>query len=332
MIQDALDLHGFGDEADDVHFAAAARADERIDLVYAPERAKAHSMYSKQQLDTIVPMATRLFAIVARTGRRVVVFRRGPSKQVRMLLWHLDSDTFEPGQWLKARVYERRCDLSPNGTKLIYFAADWRPGFGSWTAISTPPYFTALAVWPKGDAWGGGGLFESPITIALNHPSSQTTLAEGFKLGRRMKVVPFGQFPGRGEDDPIYDARLRRDGWTCAGEVGGKKHPFGNKIWIEYDPPLIYTKPSPTDGRLLAMKIRGIKEQDGPWYVIDHAVGDTDLERTDWADWDANGDLLFAREGRIYRQSSGDPVELIDLCDDTFEEVPPPTSATRWNG
>src|SRR5262249_25498999 len=52
---------------------------------------------------------------------------------------------------VQGRIYERRCDLTPAGDRLVYFAASFRQPLHSWTAISRPPYLTALALWPKGD-------------------------------------------------------------------------------------------------------------------------------------------------------------------------------------
>src|SRR5215471_13433178 len=108
----------------------------------------------------------RLFVILAREAHKAIIFRRGPSNWVRLIVWNTDNDTFEYGQWFKGRVYEEKCDLSPNGTKLIYFAAKHYKRFdlkaeykNYWTAISKPPYFTALAMWPEITTYGGGGLF-----------------------------------------------------------------------------------------------------------------------------------------------------------------------------
>lgn len=70
--------------------------------------------------------SARLFVIAARNAPIALIFRRGPSKQVLLIGWNLEDDTFEIGQWLKGRIYERRCDLSPEGEMLLYFAANWR--------------------------------------------------------------------------------------------------------------------------------------------------------------------------------------------------------------
>src|SRR5689334_10667690 len=110
--------------------------------------------------------STRLYVLLARKAPIGVVFRRGPSKQVLLLSWNTETHEIRKGQWLKGRIYEHRCDLSPSGEKLIYFAANQRQPMYSWTAVSRPPFLTALALWPKGDAWGGGGLFENERTLA----------------------------------------------------------------------------------------------------------------------------------------------------------------------
>ncbi len=70
--------------------------------------------------------ACRLFGLVARQARKVVVFRRGPSKQCCLILWDLATDSFEIGQWVKTRVREQWSDVSPDAAYLIYHADDYR--------------------------------------------------------------------------------------------------------------------------------------------------------------------------------------------------------------
>src|SRR5215210_4376444 len=114
--------------------------------------------------------AARLYFILARQAPTGVIYRRGKSNQVQLIKWNLENDTFEAGQWLRGRIYERRSDLSPDGALLVYFAAKhsaktWQQS--SWTAISRPPYLKALSFWFKGDCWSGGGLFESNSKLLL---------------------------------------------------------------------------------------------------------------------------------------------------------------------
>ena len=67
----------------------------------------------------------RLHVILARNGSKAVVFRRGPSDKVAVIGWEREDDSFTPGQWLRGRIYPYRCDLSPDGVYLIYFAAKY---------------------------------------------------------------------------------------------------------------------------------------------------------------------------------------------------------------
>jgi hypothetical protein len=250
----------------------------------------------------------RIYAILARKSPLGVVFRRGPSRSVLLIQWNTADDTFDYGQWFKGRIYERRCDLSPNGNLLLYFAANYREPYRSWSAISRPPFLTALALWPKGDGWGGGGHFASSNRIELNHRDGEINLADGFSLPKWLKVKQLGERPGWGEDNPIWSERLKRDGWTLISYPTKTKDDFGAKVWVEFSPPLVWHKPHPVWPKRysLEMSITGLKERDGPWYLTEHSVimGNRNIDRigrSDWAEWSTSGDLLFAMSGCLYR-------------------------------
>ncbi len=127
-----------------------------------------------------------MFVLLARQANVGVILRRGPTKWFHVTLWDTQKDAFEGGQWFRGRIYPERCDVSPDGKLFLYFAGKFRQrdvarGYGTtWTAVSRPPYLTALALWPIGDTWGGGGVFlddrtvlistSSPSFGARNHP------------------------------------------------------------------------------------------------------------------------------------------------------------------
>lgn len=245
------------------------------------------------------------------------MLRRGPSKQVACIGWELKDDSFEVGQWFKGRIYERRCDLSPSGKLLAYFAANWKPGPMSWTAVSRTPYLKAVMMWPKGDAWGGGGLFDGESTLALNHHALQRSLAEGQQLLRGFRVEPLGPRPGMGEDDPIDSARRARDGWRLVQEASWQKDDFdgpvsfpvvrgSERIWARTQPRAAKKKLARAVVELEEI-LHGIGERDGSWYMTEYRLVNHEdevtisLGRIDWADWDHDGDLLFARTGKLYR-------------------------------
>lgn len=70
----------------------------------------------------------RLHAILARDADKAVVFRRGPSNKTAILEWDLQTDRFKLGQWFYGSFYPYRCDISPDGRHLVYFAAKYGRG------------------------------------------------------------------------------------------------------------------------------------------------------------------------------------------------------------
>jgi hypothetical protein len=299
----------------------------------------------------------RLYALIARSRRVGVVFRRGPSKQVRLIRWSLSNDRFQPGQWLKGHVYAERCDLSPDGELLCYFAGNHRAPHGTWTAISRPPYFTALALWAKGDAWGGGGLFDSRMRLRLNHRTApyhrndETALADGFRLPKRFTIAPLWENAGWGEDDPIRAMRLQRDGWLFVQAAQGIEwQGIGAPIGATAGTPEIITKPmNARAGLLYTLRVarHGRFERDGRSNVESaELVGPgpeqarlRELGRVDWADLDHNGDVLWAWAGKLWRLprpkrvadfATAAPRLLADFNDMRFEAIAPPASAKRW--
>ncbi len=180
----------------------------------------------------------RLHVLLAREAPVGVILRRGLSKSVCTIRWNLIADQFEIGQWLRGRIYERRADLSPDGRYLIYFAMNGKwssKSRGSWTAVSRAPWLKAIAFYPKGDCWLGGGLFTAASTYWLNDGCSDAAL-ECAEVRRDVKFRPAG---GHGGECPsVYYPRLLRDGWTLRTRIDGgtgcavfeKVHP--SKGWI----------------------------------------------------------------------------------------------------
>ncbi|MFM2389469.1 MAG: hypothetical protein RLZZ437_1024 [Pseudomonadota bacterium] len=113
----------------------------------------------------------RLFLFHSEAAPLTVILRRGPSEHHRLILWHHDGDRFEDGQWLMARVDPDLCALSPDGRHMlvqINDGAQWRHGFGCYTVLCRPPYFTALSLFPQPEPWIGGGAFYGTAHYAIN--------------------------------------------------------------------------------------------------------------------------------------------------------------------
>jgi hypothetical protein len=163
----------------------------------------------------------RLFVLFARDARVGLVLRRGPSAWVHLVQWDTQRDVFTPGAWFRGRIYEDKCDLSPDGELLVYAAYQgnrWGSEYtGSWTALSRPPWLSALALWPMGTTYGGGGRFLDDRRLILRgtgklHPKHPP----GGLASSRLEVTPgpaplqgsSGEAPGADWSGRDHDNRL----------------------------------------------------------------------------------------------------------------------------
>ena len=142
------------------------------------------------------PVACRLSLVFASDAPVAVVLRRGPSKWVEITKWDTRKDHFEEGQWFHGRIYGERCGLSPDGSLFVYFATKYRGGdkgdgyADTYTAVSKPPYLTALAMWPEGSTWGGGGRFIGNKTLRLAYGAGGTRTPRNGKTEIFMAPMP----------------------------------------------------------------------------------------------------------------------------------------------
>jgi hypothetical protein len=120
-----------------------------------------------------------MFVHFARQANIGIILTRGPTEWWHVTLWNTRRDVFESGQSFRGSIYPAKCDVSPNGKLFIYFAGKFnrrqttKSYRDTWTAVSRPPYLTALALWPMGGTWGGDGLFIDDQTVLLGHLSPQ---------------------------------------------------------------------------------------------------------------------------------------------------------------
>lgn len=284
-------------------------------------------------------VSARLFIIFARKSPTAVIFRRGPSKWVQLIKWDTSTDTFEAGQWFNGRIYERRSDLSPDGSLLIYFAqkitarsledTDYTY---AWTAISRPPFLTALALWPKGDCWHGGGLFKDAKTVLLNHKPQVAKPHEKHKA-RGLRVIPNRN--AHGEDDPIFSQRLDRDGWQLKIELQIENRGYPRLFHTIQPEVRKKTNPNHTHAIRLTRSIECVEYSERFALCSLNPPVVSQIDRASWVDWDQRGRLVFARDGKIFAASISPGChlaeeQLADLNPSRPEVVPPPEWATKW--
>lgn len=182
-----------------------------------------------------VATPARVHILLARDARTAVVIRRGPTRKVCIVGWNREDDTFHVGQWLYGRIYERRCDLSPDGKHFLYFAMNgqWQSEvLGSWSAVSRAPYLRALGLWAKGDCWNGGGLFLTNRKFWLNDGCGHREIHDHTSM-KIEKAHPQANVYG-GECPGVYYIRLQRDGWELVSRgpdgQGGRITQFRKRI------------------------------------------------------------------------------------------------------
>lgn len=303
----------------------------------------------------------RIEGIIARKANVAVVFRRGPSRETQMLLWDLNTDEVTPGQWIRGLVNIRQCDLTSDGKLLvagIYDANSRRTAASQvppsiaqgWTAISRPPYFTALALWF--DASGNGGRWTSDRDL---HLFTQALPDKG-RLSSRIRLrVP-------GQAGTPFETRCRCDGWVhtagstivhiprnwredeklmrtlmCAGisretldqllpSQFPMDVPIGGKTW---ELPF-------SGGRLVRTQV-GYDSDERLTLVEESGEVRVTLERPwnswAWLDLDGRGRVVYGDKGCLWAWKNfpqGEPKLVADLNANRFEPIPPPDWAREW--
>jgi hypothetical protein len=304
---------------------------------------------------TTPAIPARVFGVSGPAAPIVLLLRRGPTRWMQLVQWRTDTDTFTDGQWFHGQLYERRCSLSPDGQLFAYFVSKYgtrSPASETWTAISRPPYFTALALWPKGDAWCGGGVFQENRTLLLNHPAGGAPM---IAPASHLRVVEGTAIPWfrQGEDYPIYPAILQQQGWQRV-----EQSPYGATLEevVQRLPvlpkgrgrgrymrsaALIWQKTSANTRFRLQQTYYGTDfNRIGDHAIMEWLLIDTmtkqarEIEQAEWADWDQRGRLLFTRQGQAWASMPDtfpqEASSLLDLNDRRFRPLPSPDWASQW--
>jgi len=268
----------------------------------------------------------RLHVFLARDAPIGVVLRRGPAAWARLSVWHTDTDTFEHGQWIHARVFERRSDLSADGSLFIAFirtnAARLRAGqqADTWIAISRPPYFHALALWWVGGTYCTGGLFPDrrSVWVGWQHAPDQGRLPSWLKYA---STIPHVDRTNNWTDRTVFHNRLLRDGWVLVADSAGgswERHHSHQPLT------LVFTE--------LGWDARAFGGPHLAEYALRSAESDVlALQGVTWADWDQRGRLIMVQDGRLlHRQSQNTWLTLADFNAQQPETNAAPALARRW--
>lgn len=242
----------------------------------------------------------------------VVIGHQGPWFHIAR--WDLRTGKLAPGAWLRGRIYQRRCDVSADGSLFSYFAMK---GGRAFHAVSRVPWLTALALFHVDSTYHRGCHFE-----ASGRPTPRLEPIEGsvepLSTKHGLRLVANGPEP--------YAVELRR-GWTP--HTAAPRRP-ANDVWHERTPQWL-VRQRPGGGETLELRdngyVRGRLEGRAPQYLLDGEP----LTGVVWADWDARGRLLVAtRAGRLEIRNARNAVSHESVLEWTPSPAPPPASARRW--
>lgn len=257
----------------------------------------------------------RVFGIGAVDADVVAVLRRGPSNWSHVGRWDVAARRYEPGSWLHGTLYPQRCDLSPDGRYLCYFAlkgnSSWELG-QTYIAVSRLPWLTALAAWRTTGTWTRGAYFVADSgRCDLGPPDAGDTDGLRGRYGLAM-TEPAG-YPverRRGwRETPATPARAATDVWDerRAAEVHMARpqpQPLkGRAPWSGGTRPWLVVSGGYAAHRTLP------RHYDAPRYELRDRPDGSLLEHLDevhWADWARDGHLLTATtDGRLQIRDRG---------------------------
>jgi hypothetical protein len=270
----------------------------------------------------------RLTVRFARKAPVAVLLRRGPSRWAQLITWHLDNDRLEPGQWIKARIYEDLCDLSEDGELFVYSArkgSAWttshRDRVGeTWTTISRPPFFSALALWPNG-CWDGGGMFTPQRSVTLGLPTPRAH-PDYPATGIDVHGYPMPKYQPQSLSTQI----ALRDGWqplACSTEE------LQGYYWRLQSP--LEKLGCKGSVRIIRTTTRDKRYKTTDHFRVLNVHGETDLGAADFVDFDSKGRLTQGRSGRLLVCSdpTGQQLEWQELADFS-SSVPTPLPPADW--
>jgi hypothetical protein len=240
----------------------------------------------------------RIHLLPAQASPCVLVIRRKPSKCFHIIRWNTKSDKLEHGSWFHGKLYPKRCDISFDGQWMIYLAMG--ASGNTWNGICRLPYLRTLAEGANMGTWFGGGYWHDRQTLLLNQ-WQPTQGSVPFKLAQLQPK--FG-----GEDLSVLYAKWERDGWQRRGNNYGTTRRIENpsKYMIACDGDDAWqNRPSRKHPPLIAQYVGYLEHGYTFRFSLDRFENLLD-NQVDSACWDSLGNLVYSRQGILYKYSLSD--------------------------
>lgn len=263
---------------------------------------------------------SRVHFLTARQAPVIVVLQRKRAKLFHVVTVNTRTSKVEEGSWFHGKLYPLRCDVSFDGTFMVYLAmgSDGK----TWNGLCRVPWLTTLIDVENMGTWFGGGFFPDRKLLNTNGwAASELTRTD----------IPFALTPYRsrygGEDLGVIYERLERDGFKRLGDNWGKKErqatrqyqvaTVGDDGWGHR-----FSRRHPT------LKVRSVGYLTSGYtfqfWLDEHADL---LEGATWANWDTDGNLWAARPGSVERFTLQDLPRRAPSFSLDLDRLEPPPAA-----
>lgn len=289
-------------------------------------------------MSTVAP-SLRLHLLPAKRLPWVVILARVRSRLWHVVRWNTTTDEWTPGSWFRGALQPLRSDVSFDGDWMVYFAMGPASAVDTWTAICRAPSLQASRQW-RGSGASGGGVWLAPDRLVVDTGASSRRSLDPPRVGRVGASAPVPFRLEAAHDHPTFRSegllplRLERDGWRRAPARHGRDPvvlpagnpsagmPFATTDWTS----------QPTSRHPVLRMTHARRRGGGEDVFLFEVDGKPGLLHRDvsWATWDAAGQLIAARRGRVERYTfedleRGTPSLVRDLTGLAPERTEPST-------
>ncbi len=245
---------------------------------------------------------SRIHLLVAKNAPALVILQRKRAKLFHLILVDIKRRQITEGSWFRGKLYMLRCDVSFDGTHMVYLAMGSRGN--TWNGVCRLPWLATLTEAENMGAWFGGGYFADKKILRTNgwgrpdfNPATRT--------GAPFTLEPYASRYG-GEDLGVVYERLARDGFVRLGENWGTERNLGTrKLQVARDGDDGWGRQPSRRHPMLKVRYAGYLEHGYTFaFWIDAYPGL--LDGASWANWDCNGNLWVARPGLVDQYTPSD--------------------------
>jgi len=243
-----------------------------------------------------------LHLLVAKNAPTVVIVQRKRAKLFHIAMVDAKRRQVVEGSWFRGKLYALRCDVSFDGTHMVYLAMGDKGQ--TWNGVCRLPWLATQTEAVNMGAWFGGGYFADKKLLRTNgwgrpdfNPATRT--------GAPFMLEPYSSRYG-GEDLGVVYERLDRDGFVRLGENWGTERNLGTrKLQVACDGDDGWGRQVARRAPMLKVRYSGYLEHGYTFaFWFDQYPGL--LDSASWANWDCNGDLWVARPGVVEQYTLGD--------------------------